>query len=69
MDIPSTNNLSERLLRGYKRKQKQVMTFRSDESLQHLCDWLGMLTTLRHEDANMYQIVTDIFNRFLPALS
>ena len=69
MDVPSTNNLSERLLRGYKRKQKQVMTFRSDESLQYLCDCLGMLTSLRHKDVNMYHEVSDIFNRFLPALT
>lgn len=69
MNVPATNNLSERLLRGYKRKQKQVMTFRSDESLQHLCDCLGVLSSLRRSDANMYHTLANIFNRHLPALT
>ena len=69
MDVPATNNLSERLLRGYKRKQKQVMTFRSDENLQHLCDCLGMLSSLRRKDTNMFHEIADIFNRHLPALT
>ena len=69
MNVPTTNNLSERLLRGYKRKQKQVMTFRSDESLQFLCDCLGMLNSLRINNSNMYHEVTDIFNRSQPALT
>ena len=69
MNIPTTNNLSERLLRGYKRKQKQVMTFRSDKSLQYLCDSLGMLSSLRQKDTNMYHEITEIFNRYSPALS
>ena len=69
MDVPTTNNLSERLLRAYKRKQKQVMTFRSDKSLQYLCDSLGMLSSLRKKDTNMYHEITEIFNRYSPALS
>lgn len=69
MNVPATNNLSERLLRGYKRKQKQVMTFRSDENLQYLCDCLGMLSSLRRKDANMYQEISNIFNRHSPALT
>lgn len=31
--IPATNNEAERLLRGYKRKQKQAVTFRSFGSI------------------------------------
>lgn len=69
INVPTTNNLSERLLRGYKRKQKQVMSFRSDERLQFLCDCLGMLNSLRNRNSNMYQEVADIFNRSLPALT
>ncbi len=69
MKVPATNNLSERLLRGYKRKQKQVMTFRSDESLRHLCDVLGVLSSLRRKDTNMCHEIASIFSRHLPALT
>ena len=68
-DVPTTNNLSERLLRGYKRKQKQVMTFRSDDNLQYLCDCLGVLNSLRIKSSNMYYDITKIFNNTPPVLS
>ena len=32
--VPTTNNEAERLLRSYKRKQQQVVTFRSVESTE-----------------------------------
>ena len=34
--VPATNNLAERLLRNFKRKQKQAMSFRSAESIEHI---------------------------------
>jgi hypothetical protein len=60
--VPSDNNLSERLLRVYKRKQKQVMTFRSFESLEYLCLCMGVLASLSSQDQNLYKNVSAIFN-------
>jgi hypothetical protein len=59
--IPATNNLSERLLRVVKRKSKQVITFRSFESLGFLCDALGVIAALRMQKRNLFAQVTDIF--------
>lgn len=64
LEEPLANGVS-----GIKRKQKQVISFRSDESLQFLCDCLGMLNSLRNKKSNLYQEVADIFNRSLPALT
>lgn len=50
LNVPSDNNLSERLLRVYKRKQKQVMTFRSFDSLDYLCRSMSIVTLLRAQN-------------------
>ena len=63
--VPPTNNLSERLLRIYKRKQQQVMSFRSFESLEHLCNSLGVFASLRYQGQNLFDGVSAIFD--LPA--
>jgi hypothetical protein len=60
--VPSDNNLSERLLRIYKRKQKQVMTFRSFENLEYLCLSMGVLASLSSQNKNLYKNVTAIFD-------
>ena len=60
--VPSDNNLSERLLRNFKRKQKQMMTFRSFESLDCTCRCMGMLVGMSALGQNLYKTVTDIFN-------
>jgi hypothetical protein len=60
--VPSDNNLAERLLRIYKRKQKQVMTFRSFESLENLCRCMGVLASLSSQNQNLYKNVTAIFD-------
>ena len=36
-NVPATNNEAERLLRKYKRKQAQAVSFRSPSSIDHLC--------------------------------
>ena len=41
------NCFSERLLRCYKRKQAQAVSFRSFESLEDLCDCMSMLFLMR----------------------
>ena len=50
-----TNNEAERLLRNYKRKQAQAVTFRSFESIDYLCQCMSMLVLMRLEEpANIF---------------
>lgn len=60
--VPSDNNLSERLLRVYKRKQKQVMTLRSFDSLDYLCRSMSMIALMCAKSENLYVNVAKIFN-------
>ena len=64
--VPTNNSLAERIARVFKRKQKQVMVFRSDDGLFYLCDVLGTIHRLKAQDQNVYEKVTDIFNRAIP---
>ena len=60
--VLATNNEAERLLRNYKRKQAQAVTFRSFESIDYLCQCMSMLVLMRLEDpANIYDRVSRIF--------
>jgi hypothetical protein len=61
--VPWTNSLAERKIRLYKRKQHQVMSFRSFEGLEAFCNTLGVLETLRDHKKNMFDAVTEIFSR------
>jgi hypothetical protein len=45
--VPYSNSVCERLLRIYKRKQHQVMAFRSFAGLDELCNILGTIATIR----------------------
>ena len=60
-NVPADNNLAERLLRIFKRKQRQVMSFRSFKSLEYLCQSLTMLARLRNSEANLYESASRIF--------
>lgn len=60
-NIPTDNNLAERLLRIFKRKQRQVMSFRSFSTLDYLCQSLTMLAQLCSRKVNVYKSVADIF--------
>ena len=60
--VPTTNNLCERLLRIFKRKQKQVMTFRSLESVEYLCVSMSIINQLRTNNQNLFSSTTSIFN-------
>lgn len=60
-NVPADNNLAERLLRIFKRKQRQVMAFRSFKSLEYLCQSLTMLAYLRNDEANLYESASRIF--------
>ena len=59
--VPPTNNLSERLLRIFKRKQRQVMTFRSWDALEDLCASLGMIASLCNQGKSLFESVASIF--------
>ena len=47
----------------FKRKQSQVMTFRSFESLEYLCQGMGIVASLREQGQNLFESVADIFDR------
>ena len=60
--VPTTNNESERLLRQYKRKQQQAVTFRRFESIEYLCQCMSMLIQIhQNEGANLFSRVSQIF--------
>lgn len=60
--VPATNNEAERLLRKYKRKQAQAVTFRSFESIDYLCQCMSMLVLMRQkESTNLFDRVSKIF--------
>lgn len=60
--VPTTNNISERLLRGYKRKQKQAVSFRSIDSIDYLCQCMSMLVMMRQkEENNLFDRVSQMF--------
>ena len=61
--VPPTNNKSEALLRIFKRKQRQVMTFRSWDGLDYLCNSMGTIASLRAQGKNLYENVAIIFDR------
>ena len=60
--VPATNNEAERLLRSYKRKQQQAVSFRSVESTDHLCQCMSMLVMMRREEnTSLFDRVSQIF--------
>ncbi len=58
--VPTNNNLSERLARAFKRKQRQVMSFRSFDSLGYLCSSMSMIFLLTVQGKNLYNSVKTI---------
>lgn len=60
--VPYSNSLCERLLRIYKRKQHQVMAFRSFNNLDALCNALGVIATLRFGNKTLFDSVAAIFD-------
>lgn len=60
--VPATNNEAERLLRRYKRKQQQAVSFRRFESIEYLCECMSMLIKIRQkEETNLFNRVSQIF--------
>ena len=62
--VPHTNNLAERLLRIYKRKQRQVMAFRSFGNLDSLCRSIGTIASLSAQGKNLFESVAAIFGTY-----
>lgn len=62
LDVPADNNLSERQLRKFKRKQKQVMTFRNFGSIGHLCSSMSVIASCSANNENVYNSVANVFN-------
>ena len=60
--IPTNNNLAERKGRIFKRKQRQVMAFRSFDSLVYLCDSMSIIDMLSAKEDNLYKSVAKILN-------
>jgi hypothetical protein len=61
-EVDYTNNISERELRKFKRKQKQAVVLRSDSGGQHICDALTIIETARMQSKNVYDVVASSFS-------
>ena len=59
--VPTNNNLSERLARIFKRKQRQVMSFRSFDSMSYLCNSMSMMSLMTAQGKNLYTSVKNVF--------
>ena len=60
--VPATNNEAERLLRSYKRKQAQAVSFRSQDSIDYLCRCMSMLFEMRkNPEKNLFEELSYIF--------
>lgn len=59
--VPTNNNLSERLARVFKIKQRQVMSFRSFDSINYLCNSLSMISLMTTQGKNLYTSVKTLF--------
>ena len=62
-EIDCTNNISERELRKFKRKQKQSVVLRSDSGGQRICNALTIIETARMQNQNIYDVVESAFKK------
>ena len=61
--VPTTNNMAERLLRKYKRKQKQAVSFRSFDAIDALCGCMSVFLMMQQNpDQSLYRQVAEKFN-------
>jgi hypothetical protein len=61
--VPPSNNLTERSGRRYKRKNLQVMAFRSEKGRGYYCDGLSVLESMKAKKENLYDGISARFNR------
>lgn len=62
-EVDPTNNISERGLRKFKRKQKQSVVLRSTTGGQHICDALTIIESARLQHKNIYDTVENAFTK------
>ena len=62
-EVDPTNNISERGLRKFKRKQKQAVVLRSDSGAQYICDALTIIETSKMQNKNVYDTVEYVFSK------
>lgn len=60
--VPPTNNMAERSGRRYKRKNAQVMSFRSAKGAEYFCDGLSIRESIKAKEENLFDGLTDRFN-------
>lgn len=60
-ELDWTNNISERFLRRYKRKQKSAVTFRSQRTAEEYCDALSIIESGKSSGSSAYRIVKNRF--------
>lgn len=63
ISIPPTNNAAENAARKYKRKNAQVMCFRSEQGRDYFCDGLSVTESMKARGEELYKGVTDRFNQ------
>ncbi len=63
LSIPPTNNAAENAARKYKRKNAQVMCFRSEEGRDYFCDGLSVMESMKAKGENLYEGVKERFNQ------
>ncbi|MCD8300630.1 MAG: transposase [Clostridiales bacterium] len=61
-NIESNNSAAERDARKFKRKAHQVMSFRSQEGMNHFCDGLTIMQTLEASGENLYKAIASRFD-------
>ena len=66
--IPPTNNVAESAARKYKRKNAQVMGFRSETGRDYYCDGLSVMEGIKSKEENLYEGVTKRFNQIVGAV-
>ena len=61
--VPSDNSRCERLARVFKRRQHGAIAFRSMEGLEIAVDAISVIENLRNEGTDVFDAVTEIFER------
>lgn len=60
--IDYTNNICERNLRKYKRKQKQAIAFRSPSSIESICAFLSIVETAKLNNKSGFQAIQAVMS-------
>lgn len=59
--VGATNNRAERWLRAFKRKLKQMLSFRSDQGLEDTCTFLSVIFTAQEKGENIFNKILEVF--------